>query len=371
MYYYYILPFFFRYPLDAKIETAHRAKGSVTADDDILRQLALAYAQGHPAMHFGHGCSSANKVLFSDGITNGAVWKERHYTLQDYAYLDLNILSITAHVSCCHFPNESQLPQIFKRNEPSFLAVIDKAQQAVKGDVYDTLRVPIREAYLSIFGRNTVINVTKDYGSFYRLLSQGKYKIMAHAHGYSSIVKDVTVQAGSVNQVMFSLNKLVTTYIYHDMDDIEEILDQLSHKCGNVMRLYTIGKTTRGKDIRVVELSDNPGLHEPGEPEFKYVSGVHGNERVGPEMLLLLVRYLCMNYGNDDMVTKIVNETRIHILLMLNRDGVLKTNEGDCTSKHGFGNANGVNLDQNFPGIITANFPPFFQIVQLLSCSEL
>jgi carboxypeptidase D len=92
------------------------------------------------------------------------------------------------------------------------------------------------------------------------------------------------------------------------------------------------------------------GIHEPGEPEFKYVAGVHGNERVGPEMLLLLVRYLCMNYGSDDIVTKLVNTTRIHILPMLNVDGATKAREGDCTSEIGHPNANGVDLDDFYPG---------------------
>lgn len=92
------------------------------------------------------------------------------------------------------------------------------------------------------------------------------------------------------------------------------------------------------------------GIHEPGEPEFKYIAGVHGNERVGPEMLLLLTRYLCMNYGSDDMVTKLVNSTRIHILPMLNIDGVNKAREGDCTSDIGRFNANGKDLDEFYPG---------------------
>ena len=69
-------------------------------------------------------------------------------------------------------------------------------------------------------------------------------------------------------------------------------------------------------------------------------------------MLILLVRYLCMNYGNDDIVTKLVKSTRIHILPMLNVDGVMKAREGDCTSDIGHSNANGVELDDFYPGKI-------------------
>lgn len=86
-----------------------------------------------------------------------------------------------------------------------------------------------------------------------------------------------------------------------------------------------------------------------GKPEFKYVANMHGNEVVGREILLLLVKYLCENYGSDERVTRLLNTTRIHILPSMNPDGYEVAVEGDANSLIGRNNAHDVDLNRNFP----------------------
>ena len=75
----------------------------------------------------------------------------------------------------------------------------------------------------------------------------------------------------------------------------------------NISRIYSIGKSAQDRDLWVLEISDNPGRHELLEPEFKYVANMHGNEAVGREMLLLLLKYLLEGYGINDKVGDILN----------------------------------------------------------------
>uniref|UniRef100_A0A8C7FHR7 Carboxypeptidase X, M14 family member 1 n=1 Tax=Oncorhynchus kisutch TaxID=8019 RepID=A0A8C7FHR7_ONCKI len=109
---------------------------------------------------------------------------------------------------------------------------------------------------------------------------------------------------------------------HHNYKEMRKLMKSVTEACPDITHIYSIGKSHMGLKMYVMEISDHPGKHELGEPEFRYVAGMHGNEALGRELLLNLMQYICQEYklGNQRIV-RLVKETRIHLLPSMNPDG--------------------------------------------------
>lgn len=133
---------------------------------------------------------------------------------------------------------------------------------------------------------------------------------------------------------------------HHGNLEVELILRALATRCPEIMRVGSAGTSTLGTQLWYLEVSDRPGVAEPGEPEVRLVGHLHGDEVVGRELTLWTAEYLCDHYRysatgtGDDYVTWLVNSTRLFIAPTMNPDGY------QLRQRY---NARHVDLNRNFP----------------------
>ncbi|XP_014255369.1 carboxypeptidase D-like [Cimex lectularius] len=136
---------------------------------------------------------------------------------------------------------------------------------------------------------------------------------------------------------------------YHNYSEICDKLDYLAKKYYNA-KLYSIGTSSKGKALQVLKIGSNSD-DIPLIPDIKLIGGLHGNVPIGTEILIKLSEHLLENYGINEEITKIVDSVNIHILPSLNPDGFELAKEGLCQEGPGRGNANGADLNRNFPSV--------------------
>jgi hypothetical protein len=126
---------------------------------------------------------------------------------------------------------------------------------------------------------------------------------------------------------------------YHNYSTLTDELNAYAETYPEICRLYTLGQSVQGRELWAVLITDNPD-EEEDEPEFKYVSTIHGDENLCSEMCLYFIDLLLTEYGTDERITNLIDSTAIWIVPLMNPDG------RELVRRQ---NANGYDLNRNFP----------------------
>ncbi|CAD5120372.1 DgyrCDS8944 [Dimorphilus gyrociliatus] len=381
------------YPFNGK----DSLNNSATKDDLLFQELANSFISKFPN-YKNDKCNLPKELQYANGYTVGANVNHDNGSLQDYIYSHTNCLELSLGVSCCNFPSDSVLKKQVSKTTMALVNFIGKAHIGMKGLVRSKAGQPLQNSIVTvkyINGTSAGKNVrTSSDGYFWRLLLPGSYKVGVYATGYHTQWKPVTIATRSYEYI-YNLEKIkeeirdkssyshqsirtkvnkelayiinctnkfmdykskkesnwIEPTIMRHLDDkqLEKTLISLTSmtNCSKITRLYSVGKSVQGRQLWVVEISDKPGFHQLGKPEFKYLSTMHGNEVVGRVLLVNLIQLICFNYGKDRLITKLVDNTRIHLMPTMNPDGYAKAYinsriEGRPNSHH-------VDLNRNFP----------------------
>jgi hypothetical protein len=121
--------------------------------------------------------------------------------------------------------------------------------------------------------------------------------------------------AGSERKVRVAWNR------YYDHAGLTAILARLNRAFPELTRLYSIGKSTQGRELWCLEVT----ARNVGDPDRKpgmYIDGnIHGNEVQAGETVAYTAWYLCHQYGRLEKVTELLSERVFYLVPSINPDG--------------------------------------------------
>lgn len=134
---------------------------------------------------------------------------------------------------------------------------------------------------------------------------------------------------------------------YHFQEDLKLFLNKTVNNYKQITTLEIIGKSVENRDLYVMKISGKSYITK-SKSSIMILGNIHGNETIGREICLFLIRYLTFEYyNNNKYVRKLVDNTNIYIMPSLNPDGFEYTKSGVWAPRRT--NANNVDLNRNFP----------------------
>jgi hypothetical protein len=108
--------------------------------------------------------------------------------------------------------------------------------------------------------------------------------------------------------------------LYHTYAEINDELHKLAAAHPQIAQVSSLGKSVEGRDLWAIKISDNVAQDEP-EAETVFLGGHHAREWIAVDVPFLIASQLVNRYGTDSTITRLVDQSEIWIVPMVNPDG--------------------------------------------------
>jgi hypothetical protein len=152
-----------------------------------------------------------------------------------------------------------------------------------------------------------------------------------------------------------AIDKITEWDTYPTYDGYLNLMNQFAANYPSICQLIDAGNSVQGRKILLVKISDNVTVRE-AEPQFLYTSTMHGDETTGYVLMLRLIDSLLTSYGSNNRITNLIDNAEIWINPNANPDGTYHGGNGSVYGATRY-NANGYDLNRNFPDIISGVHP--------------
>jgi murein tripeptide amidase MpaA len=108
---------------------------------------------------------------------------------------------------------------------------------------------------------------------------------------------------------------------YHGYEEMTRILDGFAAEHPELCRKYSIGRSTAGRELWLMEITNMETGGAEEKPAVYMDGNTHASEVTGKEVCLWMIGHLLEGYGEDDGITDLLDTRCFYILPCLNPDG--------------------------------------------------
>jgi len=99
------------------------------------------------------------------------------------------------------------------------------------------------------------------------------------------------------------------------------LLSEIVAKHPDIAKMYSIGKSLKGKDLWVLELTSHKAKAAEDKPGYYIDGGIHSCELTGAEQVLYLAWYFSAKFGQEPQVTRLLDTRTLYLRPKFNPDG--------------------------------------------------
>ena len=108
---------------------------------------------------------------------------------------------------------------------------------------------------------------------------------------------------------------------YYRYEEMMELLKQWNEAYPQLTRLGSIGKTYEGRDIPVLELSEQNGTDTAKKPGYIINGNLHSAEAGSSAAVLYMIGDILERYGREERFTALLRDKVIYAIPRVNCDG--------------------------------------------------
>ena len=109
--------------------------------------------------------------------------------------------------------------------------------------------------------------------------------------------------------------------VYRTYEELYEAMKDLVDEYPGLTELYSIGQSLQGRQLWTVEITNKETGRAVEKPGLWIDGNTHSGEVTGSAVCLYTIGYLLENYGQDEFVTGLLDNTAIYVLPRVNPDG--------------------------------------------------